>query len=40
MFERTSATERAASVLNHGRSQATIHQAVIHQAVIPETRLA
>jgi hypothetical protein len=40
MIERSSATELAASVLNHGRCHAIIHPAAIHQAVIPETRLA
>jgi hypothetical protein len=35
MIERTSATELAASLLNHGRCQATIHQPTIQ-----ETRLA
>ena len=35
MIERTLATELAASVLNHGRCQA-----IIHQAGIQETRLA
>jgi hypothetical protein len=40
MIERTSATERAASVLRHGRCEATIQQANIQPPRIQETDLA
>ena len=40
MIERTSSTELAPSVLNHGPCRAIIQQATIQQANIRETRLA